>query len=523
MKQPRLHQLEALTAMNNVNEGIIHLPTGTGKTFIQALSIYKSLGDAFKWVHENYTNEDIPVYVILSPRIILSNQLYSEVKSILTENNKDCQYLIVHSGHTSDTNVWGNLPYRKVESTTSSYVIRKEYEKAVTEQVPLIIFGTYDSAERIVQARIPVYMMLGDEGQYLVSNDFGWIPKENEVDNVKQFNAHRKYYFTATLKTTSSNEGYGMNNEKLFGPIIYSKTPLEMIQRGEIVRPRMHIVNVKQEEEASIEDMDANAVRDSFIEHKAVQQNIGAKLLVVTQGSEALDRIVKHPIIKQLLKTRPSLKIFDITSAFGARVYDYNNIDGSQITRDEFLSQIQNMDDTQDAIIFHINILSEGIDVPGITGVMIMNNMKLSKFLQTLGRATRLHKIDREHLYNNVIKPDDLKQFIKPYAWIIIPIYDEIGHDLRDSIKDIVWSLRDYGFNAAEDVVIKKSKGSSIPEPIDELNEVDRRATIYHEILLDVEHEIESEDEANNLSRVTEYLKELNIDEEIEEELKKYL
>ncbi|TXG85756.1 MAG: DEAD/DEAH box helicase [Spirochaetes bacterium] len=76
MKLLRQHQIEALEAINNINEGIIHLPTGTGKTFIQANAIVNNL-------------ESNKVFVILSPRILLTNQLYSEVKSILLQNIKN--------------------------------------------------------------------------------------------------------------------------------------------------------------------------------------------------------------------------------------------------------------------------------------------------------------------------------------------------------------------------------------------------------------------------------------------------
>ena len=239
-KELRIHQLEACDAIENNHEGIIHLPTGSGKTFIQATSIVRAL-------------EADKVYVVLSPRILLTNQLYSEVKEILQLNNKDCQYLIVHSGRIEDNEdmAWSDeLTYRDVKSTTSSSVIVEDYERAQRENIPLIIFGTYDSAERIVNANIPVKMLMCDEAHYLVSEEFSWIRNENYTDGRKQFNADRKYYFTATLKETASDLGLGMNNSNEFGHIIYSKTPAELIQSGEILRPRMHLVNVSIEEQS---------------------------------------------------------------------------------------------------------------------------------------------------------------------------------------------------------------------------------------------------------------------------------
>ena len=47
---------------------------------------------------------------------------------------------------------------------------------------------------------------------------------------------------------------------------------------------------------------------------------------------------------------------------------------------------MKTMRDCSDAIIFHYDILSEGIDIPGITGVVIDRDMDLFKMQQTIGR-----------------------------------------------------------------------------------------------------------------------------------------
>ena len=309
MKILRKHQQETINEIENIIEGIVHLPTGSGKTFIQATIICNNL-------------ENNRVFVILSPRILLTNQLYNEVKNILINNNKDCQYLIVHSGKAEDKSdiTWSkSMPYREVKSTTSSIDILEEYNKSKQENVPLIIFGTYDSADRIIKSNITIYMLLCDEAHYLVSEEFSWVRYEKYNDGRFQFNAERKYYFTATIKNTISDNGLGMNNKKEFGPIIYSKSPLDMVVAGEILRPRMHLVNVCSQDNATELDMDVNAIIDSFTEHR-VHCKIGAKLLVVTKGTEHLNQLVNHPKILQELETRPSLKIFDISSVYKPRI-----------------------------------------------------------------------------------------------------------------------------------------------------------------------------------------------------------
>jgi len=486
---PRKHQLEALEAIEKNNEGIIHLPTASGKTLIQAIAISDNIEKGFQF-------NELPVFVIMAPRIILCNQLYRIIKDTLFENKKDCHYLIVHSGRAVDNikKMWSTeLPFRQLKSTTNVKEIKEEAKKARSEKVPLIIFSTYDSSERIVNAEIPVYMTLCDEAQYIVSSEFNWISHENEVDTIKQFNSFRKYYFTATLKETYSDSGIGMNNSKLFGSIIYEKTPLEMINAGEIVRPRIHLVDIGNKNDNLNEiDSDVNAIIDSFIEHR-VHCNVGAKLLVVTKGSEHLNDITRHPKMINLREIRPMLKIFDISAAYQPR------INGEIVKREEFLKQLQNLTDADEAIIFHINILSEGIDVPGITGIMPMTMMGIGKFLQTLGRATRLHPRDRDKIYDKSLGINDLDKFYKPYAWIIIPIYSEIGNDLKEFFSEIIYTLREHGFNASEDVVIKENRGKTIPVPIGGVNEVNKRAKALFDLFVEVEHEIEEKEIADKL------------------------
>lgn len=507
----RKHQVEALEAIQKYNEGIIHLPTGVGKTIVEALTISTNIKNGFE------DQKDIPVFVVLAPRILLSNQLYMVVKDILLSQHIDCHYLIVHSGRTEDKirRMWmADLPYRQLKSTTSSREIREEYEKAKSENVPLIIFGTYDSSERIMTAKVPVYTLLCDEGQYLVSERFGWIPLEKEDNKLIFFDAKRKYYFTATLKETSSDQGLGMNNKDLFGLIIYEKTPAQMIVAGEMIRPRMHFVDVINESEASELDEDVNAIISAFIEHKA-QCKISPKMLVVTKGSKHLDDITRHPKMKNFQETRPNLQIFDISSAYKPR------INGVEVKRELFLSTLRELTDKDEAIIFHIDILSEGIDVPGITGIMPMNVMGLGKFLQNLGRATRLHERDREKLYKELIKYNELEKFIKDYAWIIIPIYGVIGEDLKELISETVYALRDYGFVAAEDVYIKENKGKALATAIGGINVKDVKVKALFDTLVDVEHTIEEKVKADEIT-----LEEFRLKERVslmsEEELVKF-
>lgn len=458
-------------------KGIICLPTGTGKSVIISHYIVTSV-----------TSKTKPeVYVILAPRILLANQLLKSCQQDLVEHGVDVQLLIVHSGRDLDTFDMNFVTYRDINATTSAIQIAEEYARSQRENVVLVIFATYDSADRIVQAKVPVSIVFCDEAHHLVTNEFQHLANGS-------FPSKEKYFFTATMRETASDNGLGMNNPKRFGGVLYFKTPAEMVQAGEIVAPRMHIVDVASivQEEDSV---DGAAVVDAFREHGSLI-NTGGKILITTKGTEHLRRLINHDMVKNLPRVRPNLKIFDITSEDGP------HINNQSVTRDVFLTTLQSLSDADEAIVFHINILTEGIDVSGFTGVMPLNGQGKAAFLQTLGRATRLHPTDRERLHNGELNSHDTKvvtKMIKPYAWVIIPAYGELGEDLKQTISSRITEMRDYGFDPREDVFVKQNRGKPTPVVLEGVNKIDTKDKPLLDFMGDIVHEIEEKEFADNI------------------------
>jgi superfamily II DNA or RNA helicase len=48
VEQLRKHQTEALEALEKYNEGIVHLPTGAGKTMIESFAIINNIEKGFE-------------------------------------------------------------------------------------------------------------------------------------------------------------------------------------------------------------------------------------------------------------------------------------------------------------------------------------------------------------------------------------------------------------------------------------------------------------------------------------------
>jgi hypothetical protein len=491
LRTPRSDQLFALNALSEAMFGVVNLPTGSGKSLIQVRSIINDI--KYRAQHNMVPG----VYVILSPRILLSNQLFAEVQQDLLLSEIDCKYLIVHSDLKAGKNAdaaWDKavranralksaVKFSETKATCSPKIVKEEYNKAVSLNLPLIVSGTYDSADRI-NKYIPVNQLHCDEAHFLVSSTnqgFGWIPES--------FEATRKYYYTATMKVTKSDFGRGMNNIELFGPVIVYASPAEMVEKGVILKPRLHFVNVEHDDGEDSIVKDVRAITSSFNQHRALL-NTGAKMLIVTQGSEHLEDIVSHPEMREYQESKPNLTIFDISSKYEPRV------NGVVVSKAVFLAKLQEVgaDSSKDAIILHIQILQEGIDVPGITGVMFFKILGLSALLQNIGRATRLHPDDRKNLELGKYGVADLKRWVKPYAWVIIPVFGEIGNDLKAELSELVYALRTYGFKPEEDVFVKVGGGSPIPEPLPGLNQLDTVVRHLSGVVGEIIHEIEAEE-----------------------------
>lgn len=484
-KKLKDHQVKCVDLTISSTRGVLCLPTGTGKTLIQANSIATHIDQ----------NDSSDVYVVFAPRILLANQLFSEIKKYLETSGKDVQYLVVHSGRKLDDDEFDDEDSEIVElktrfrgeikSTTSPNVVREEYERAQRENVPLIIVSTYHSAERIIQSDIPIYACYADEAHNLVSQQFNFITTDIKTEKF--------FSFTATMKVTDSETGLGMQNVQRFGEVLFKMTPLEAILLGLIVRPRMHLVRTAGVDDTNNELADTKVVEDAYHEHRSLLENINPKLLVICKGSEHLNGILQRSkFFAKMRSKKKNLHVFDITSKYGPR---HN---GEVIDRNEWLVRVQTLgaDHNAEMIIMHIDILSEGIDVPGITGILPFNNLGKSKFVQTLGRASRLHIDDRERINDGELKPDDLSSFIKPAAWVILPEYGHYGEDLTTSMKDMILELRSYGFNPSEHIFVKEDKGAPLPKMLDQLNEKNKKLlSSLIEWVNVVQHEIESTEE----------------------------
>ena len=485
------YQLSAVVATDKNKKGIVCMPTGTGKTFVQAAVIAK---DIIK------NKGKFGVYVINAPRIMLSYQLLKEVYSFLMYAGIDARYMSVHSGGANDIqdleniridanmNEGTNIQFAEIENGTSPTLIREFMEKAKAGDLPLIIFSTYNSAERINEAipDIEINIVMNDEAQYLVQEQFH--------DIIHILNTKRCYFFTATTIHTPSDKGRGMNNVDSYGEIIFMMTPREAIDMGKMVRPRMHFVIPPAGASYTKDDFQnslGKIISEALAQHDyAIGQFSVPKMLVSVKGVGDIQKFFESREYKGLM--RGGYKIYAVASDEKIG----NNINGEKVGRREFLNRLKEdgRNLSQKLLILHYDILAEGIDVPGITGILPLRTLGKAKFLQTFGRAARLDIEDRQRIEKGEIKPDQLDEMNKPYSWVIIPTIIHEDADSKEHIGQLISELRDYGFKPYEDVVSTDSKnGLPTVDGAEALNEVKKKCPNIGQFIEKVEADYESE------------------------------
>jgi len=486
------YQQEALQATNLSKKGKVILPTGTGKTRIQAAIIAI---DILK------NPNKFRIYVINAPRIMLSYQLLREVYSFLVKFGVEARYMCVHSGGQTDIqelekirenaneNLEDNIPYSDIANGTSSDIIKEMIKKSENQNLPLIFFSTYNSADRIelsLKDEKKIEIVVNDEAQYLVQGKF--------FELLKILKPNRFYFFTATEIHSESSEGRGMNNEKFYGKNLFTMTPMEAISKGKMVRPRMHFVRLKNQSlefnKDEFQNSIPNIILESFKQHQYVSE-LRPKMLLSVTGTKDMVKFLNSPEYDYLRNIR-GVNIYMVSSndAIG------NNINGEKTTRQDFLKRlkIDGEDPSKELIVLHYDIVAEGIDISGFTGIMPLRELSDSKFFQTYGRSARPDPRDRKKLEDGVLNPLNLKDFIKKYAWVIIP---EIIHENKDSkehIGELIHKMRDFGFNPVDDMVISNdANGLPTIDGPEALNKLKKRCPNIGKNIEEVEADYEDE------------------------------
>jgi superfamily II DNA or RNA helicase len=454
----RAHQADALKAVIKAIKkgkgsavGRVVMPTGGGKTFVEAAVIN----------HQRTNNVGTKIHVVLAPRILLANQLIGEFRKF---SGLTYRAIAFHSGN-HEPDYEAGIKWKE-QATTRVADIESAYKTAVDAGQDLVVFSTYHSAEKLIDIEFDT--MIADESQYCVNEGF------NEV--IKKLTARVKLFFTATEKHTASDKGRGLNNTTIYGERLYYISPATLIQLGLIVPPRLHIMyGETRDEDRSIV---SEVIEIAKAQDEITRPELGfSKILFAMKGTEDVKAIEDN--IAKIKKEFPNHDVFTITSKNGAR------IDNQKVDRE--LMFLPALTTSKNCLIFHYDILSEGIDVDGITGVALMRNMSLSKLLQTIGRAVRVYKPNPG---------------AKRWALISVSVING-DEDDKENVKYYVSAIRDGGYDISAESVVETGKPHHIAdeEAIDDAYNKTKNnfASLF---ITEIIHEVEEEDFFYELRKV---------------------
>ena len=377
----RPHQQRITDRMLAYNKGQIIVPTGGGKTLTMIMDTQRR--------HDVINNGTTTV--VVAPRILLAEQLCSEFLEVIDTSNTHIMH--VHSGETHHF------------SSTKADKIHLFANTARTAGENVIIFTSYNSLQRIVDADIEVNTIYFDEAHNSVKRNF--FPATEHFADIK--NADRCYFYTATPKHSLTPKKPGMN-WSVYGQVLVNVPAPELVEGGYILPPKVVVkqlpvikgrkVMYAEDADNLLETIDDNNIDKTLICARTTKQIMG----LISQSDFCLE-IAKR-----------GYSWMTITSKTGAI------IDGKKVNREEFFNTLNTWgkDSNKKFVVIHHSILSEGINVSGLEAVIFMRNMDYIGISQSIGRVIRLGDCH------------------KTFGLVCIPTYDSVGISTARKVQAVV-------------------------------------------------------------------------------------
>ena len=453
----RPHQKEAVSELSAVDIGQCILPTGCGKTMIQQALILK---DAM----EKQECQTYGKYLIGCHRLLLSKQLIIGIIEIFKKCELPFNVLIVNSDNHNNSDFKLPIDENLVTPSTVKSDIDTAFRRATLQKRHLLIVSTYHSIDRLLNKYVDGKLVGQDNKIDIVAFDEAHELVKAEFKAGLEFNnqINKKYFFTATPKLI--NEIDGMANYNKFGRRVYEKSPRQMIDVGEIASPKLHILKCN-DENASSQNMKIKTVIECFNFHeKCVKtfsfepSKINPKLLICCESIDQMKEIIENEEFQEFCR-KNNIRVI----AFSSVIEKLKpSVDFISNNKDDVYNELMNLQDDEKAIIFHYDMLSEGIDLPSITGVALFRGLGKSKMLQSIGRCLRLNQYDRQRLYSGEISVGDTDKLIKQFGWILIPeFFNPDMTIMRESIENI---YTEYKIPNEVGTIIDSSTGIPIPD-----------------------------------------------------------
>jgi predicted helicase len=273
-----------------------------------------------------------------------------------------------------------------IESTTKEDIINNFINKKSSDCK--FVITTYDSCHNISNNNFD--LKIGDEAHHLVGISF-----EKTKDSFHKIKSNKSLFMTATEKVIennrTNNQVYSMDDKKIFGEVIDSKSINWAIENKKITDYNLIILkNTEDEIDNIINSLNLgvnNQIKNSILDHKDLflsafmalksieKYNDLTHILIYTNKTEHSE------LVKKYIDVILELKIININkenyynkalhSNSNGNLNDIKLPDGS-INQGE----ITKFKKAQWGIISSVYIFGEGFDCPKLNGVVFGENME---------------------------------------------------------------------------------------------------------------------------------------------------
>ncbi|MEO7621549.1 MAG: Helicase associated domain protein [Gallionella sp.] len=417
---PRQHQIEAIVATAEnftvADRGQLIMACGTGKT-------YTTL-----WIKEKLNARQT---LVLVPSLSLLSQTLKEWTFAATQ---PFDVLCVCSDQSVSKRGEDEIIHSVADLAFPVTSNVDEIRQFLQGEGARVVFSTYQSSPLIVEAQTlesipPFDLVIADEAHRCSGNagrDFSAVLDGNLI------RANKRLFATATPRTYAANvhkaaeergvEVFGMDDEAVFGKVLYSLPFPKAIQRGLLTDYRVVIIGV-----------DDPTIAEWIKNREIVQPKEGEETDAESLASQiGMLKAIKDYDLKRVISFHSRVKRAE---AFSGDIQDVlgwiseqhkpsgnlwsDYVSGAMPTnrRKQKLDRLKSIGEGERGILTNARCLSEGVDVPSLDGVAFIDPRSSQvDIVQAVGRAIRL-SVD------------------KKYGTIILPVFIKQGEDAVSSIE----------------------------------------------------------------------------------------
>lgn len=418
--KPRDHQIEAIEAVNknfkNTDRGQLIMACGTGKTFTTL------------WIKENLESKST---LVLLPSLSLLSQTLKEWTFAASE---PFDVLCVCSDQTVGKRGEDEIIHSVSDLAFPVTSNSDDIKQFINGNGSRVIFSTYQSSPLVAEAFLdsstkPFDLIIADEAHRCagkVSSDFSTVLDGERIRSKKRlFTTATPRTYNSAVKRAAEERGsevVGMDDEAIFGKVLYSLPFGEAIKRELLTDYRLVIVGVDDPMIAAWIENRELVGTETGIESDA--ESLAAQIgLIKAIKDYDLKRVISFHSRVSRAETF-SKEIHDVCKWIdtshrpsGELWSDYVSGEMPTDKRRVKLDQLKQLKTDQRGLLTNARCLSEGVDVPSLDGVAFIDPRGSQvDIIQAVGRAIRLSKN-------------------KKFGTIILPVFIAAGKDAGSAIE----------------------------------------------------------------------------------------